>query len=201
MTAVEESCAAIADALVDDPVRRTKQRLPLLTNLLAGDDLDASDSLDLDWSWWSLPVNWTDDDGMIGNHRQGQSEVVVRWDWIDLGWMGQLESTAIVPKGLADEETSEDDVRRARWVPRAISVLLLPLPSNYLGRRELDHRGAEEDRRVHRANATTGQRDPWAQPDVPQDDEVVVAYQDDLDAMEEDGRASRAVAELPVGGN
>lgn len=75
MMAEEASCAVIVDALFDDPVLRTKQQL--LLTIRTGGDLDASDSLDLDWSCWSLPVNWTDDDEMTGNHL-GRWVVVVR---------------------------------------------------------------------------------------------------------------------------
>lgn len=59
----------------------------------------------------------------------------------------------------------------------------------------------EEDHQVQPVNATISQRGQWAQQDVPQDDEAVVAYPDDQDAMEEDGKASHEVVELPVGGS
>lgn len=87
-------------------------------------------------------MNWTDDDEMIGN-RLGRLVVVVRWDCIDLDWMEQMESTAIVPMDLADEETSEDGVQGDCLIPKVIFALLLPLPLNYQGQMELGHRGAE----------------------------------------------------------
>lgn len=145
-------------------------------------------------------MNWTDDDEMIGNHR-GRSVVVVRLDWIDLGWMERLESTAIVPMGLADEETSEDGVQRDCSIPKATVVLHLPLLLDYQVRMELGHRGVEEHPPVHPANATINQRGLRVQPDAPLGDGAVVAYPDDQDAVEEDAIASREGVELPVGGN
>lgn len=115
--------------------------------------------------------------------------------------MEQIGSTAIVPMDLADEETSEDGVRKDCLIPKVIFVLLRQLPSNSQGRMELGHREAEEHPQVHPANATITRRGLTAQQDVPQGDEAVVAYPDDQDAVEEDVKASREVAELPVGGN
>lgn len=145
-------------------------------------------------------MNWTDDDEMIENHP-GRSVVVVRWDWIDLGWMERLGSTAIVPMDLADEETSEDGVQRDCSIPKAIFVLLLPLLLDYQVRMELGHRAAEEHLQGHPANATINQRGLRVQPNAPLGDGAVVAYPDDQDAVEEDVTASREGAELPVGGN
>lgn len=145
-------------------------------------------------------MNWTDDDDEMIGSRRGRSEAVVRWDWIDLGWMEQLGSTAIAPMDLADEETSEGGVQGHCLIPKVISVLLLPLPSNCPVRMELGRRAAEEHRQVP-ANATVAPRDLAGQQDVPPGGGAVVAFPDDQDAVEEDVTASREGAELPAGGN
>lgn len=144
-------------------------------------------------------MNWIDDDGMIGSHR-GRSAVAVRWDWIDLGWMEHLGSTAIVPRDLADEEMSEGGAQGHYLIPKVTFVLLLPLPSNYPVRMEWGHRGAEAHRQVP-ANATITPRGLGGQRDGPPGDVAVVAFPDDQDAVEEGAKASRAEAERPAGGN
>lgn len=83
-TGVEESCAAIVDASIDGHVRlmlrlRLPQKIPL------SDDLDASDSLCLDWNWSRLLVNLSDDGAIVGIRVH---PVVVRLDSTDSNWTG-----------------------------------------------------------------------------------------------------------------
>lgn len=64
-TGVEESCEAIVGASIDDHVLRML-RLLLLQKIPLHDDLDASDSLCLNWNWSRLPVNLSDDGATVG---------------------------------------------------------------------------------------------------------------------------------------
>lgn len=144
-------------------------------------------------------VNWTDDDGMIGNHRVHLA-VAVHWDWTDLDWMELLGLTAIVPRDLADEATSEGDGQEDYWIPKGIFDLHLPLPLNCQGQMVLDHREVEEHPPVHLVSEVTDQHDPMAQLSEPGDEEVAASL-GGQDAMEGGAKASREVLVRPGGEN
>lgn len=147
----------------------------------------------------NLQVNWTDDDGMIENHRVHLA-VAVHWDWTDLDWMELLGLTAIVPRDLADEATLEGDGQGDYWIPKGIFGLHLLLPLNCQGQMALDHQEVEEHQPVLLVSEVIDRHGPMAQLSEP-DDEEVAASRGGLDAMEGGAKASREVLVRPGGGN
>lgn len=114
--------------------------------------------------------------------------------------MELLGLTAIVPRDLADEATSEGDGQEDYWIPKGIFDLHLLLPLNCPGQMALDHREVEEHPPVHLVSEVKDQHDPMAQLSEPGGEEVAASL-GGQDAMEEGAKASREVLVRPGGGN